>query len=95
MHLVRFDCRQSLQKRQLLPCLAGEEVVTILPNYDVALCEMSQPMGNLSDFDFDLKELLKECLSEEMKKKRDICYCSNPCAHIVSILRNQEITGYI
>lgn len=89
MRLVRFDCRQSLQKRHLLPCLAGEEIVTILPNYDVALCEMGRPIGNLSAFDFDLKKLLKACFSEEMRRKRDGCYCSSPCTHSVSILRDR------
>jgi len=88
MRLVRFSCRQSLLKRRLLQCMAGEAIVTILPNYDVALCEMTHPIENLMAFGFDLKELLKRCLTAKMRKKRDACYCSNPCTHSISILQS-------
>lgn len=93
MRLVRFSCRQSLVKGRLLHCLAGEAIVTILPNYDVALCEMTHPIGNLVTFGFDLKKLLQECFTAEMRLKRDTCYCSNPCAHSISLLHDRENVG--
>lgn len=86
LRLIRFSCQQSLQKKRLLPCAAGDSIVTILPNYDVSLCEMTQPIGNLADFDYDLLQLMTECFGSRLKNIREACFCANPCAHSPNIL---------
>jgi len=84
--LMHFNCQQSLHRERLLHCTAGESIVTILENCDVALCEMTYPIGNLAEFDFDLKHLLEERFKPDVKAVRDICYCPNSCYTSSSIL---------
>lgn len=49
-------------------CAAGQEIAVIYPNGDVALCELLAPVGNLKDYNFDLKKVLASPAAQEQLK---------------------------
>lgn len=88
-----LGCRQLLERRPLLRCNAGDGIVTVYPNYDVAICDMTSPIGNLADFDFDLGRLLRARLTAAMKASRQRCYCTNPC-NIFASIRERSVVAF-
>lgn len=84
--LIHVNCQQVFRKKRLLPCTAGESIAVILENCDVSICEMTHPVGNLAEFDFDLRRLLEERFRHNVKMLRDTCCCPNSCNTSSSIL---------
>ena len=84
--LNRLGCQQVLQQKPLIRCTAGKSFITIFQNYDVAICEMTKPIGNLAEFDFDLQRLLEERFDNRIKQFTSTCYCTNPCNICSSVL---------
>jgi hypothetical protein len=84
--LTQINCQQAVLGRRLLPCTTGESIAVIRENYDVSICEMTHPIGNLADFGFDLRRLLYERFDRKLRQARDVCYCSNSCNNSSSIL---------
>ncbi len=78
------------QKKQVIPCLAGDLNVVIDPHGNVRLCEMLNSFGNLRDFDLDFKKLWKSEKLNTMRKsiKAGKCFCYHPCYQYVNILFN-------
>ena len=81
------------QKKQLIPCYAGNISAVIDVQGNVYPCELYKKMGNLNDFDFNFKDLW---FSENAKKvkeeiKNKCCYCSHSCFQFVNILFNPKL----
>ncbi|MBU2560046.1 radical SAM protein [archaeon] len=84
---------QQKQKR-LIPCYGGALNIVLSENGDVYPCELSiQKMGNIRDFDFDIKKLLnsKEAKSIARDIKKGDCYCSHECYFMTNILFNPKM----
>ena len=70
--------------KYIYPCKAGKKLIVISETGIVKPCELlDKTIGDLRDFDFDLKKLMK---NEEQKKIHDWivktkCKCSFECAH--------------
>lgn len=72
-------------------CLAGNTIGVIEPDGNVRLCESTETVGNLRDFNYDFRRLW---FSEEARKRRiEIrkCSCIHPCFLVHRIVYNPRI----
>jgi len=89
------------KNKYITPCYAGSLLAIMREDGDIYPCEMlDTKMGNLKDFDFNLKRLWFSKLAEQTRKKikKDKCFCTFECAmtlntlfnprHLFSILKN-------
>lgn len=89
------------QKKYLTPCYAGDLLAILRENGDIYPCEMLDlKMGNLRDFDFNLRKLWFSKNGREVRKiiKKTKCFCTYECAmslntlfnprHLLTILKN-------
>jgi len=62
-------------------CLAGQTSLVIYPKGDVSVCELLPSIGNLRDYDFDMKKLINsDKWKEKLKMIKDIkCSCTHDC----------------
>lgn len=76
------------EKKQILPCLAGQSHLVIFPNGDVHPCELLPPVGNIRTS--SLSEILKsEILKRSIIKIHSgACYCTHECNMLDNILLN-------
>lgn len=77
--LMDLAVRQIKAGRPAIGCTSGDSFACVFPNLDVAICEMTRPIGNLADFDHDLPSLLRERFTPDLRRLRDGCYCTNAC----------------
>jgi len=77
--ILRFSIDSMIKKKSLFPCRAGHDIGVIYPNGDVAFCEMTKPVGNLKERNFDFKKIwCSEDANKRRLQTRD-CYCSHTC----------------
>ena len=98
-HELKRTCREHVlfaikNGRNAVPCVAGRKIVVINENCDMYPCEiLGKSMGNVKDFDYDIKKLLK---SEASKSVLDFirkggCSCTFECAIQNSIVANRKM----
>jgi hypothetical protein len=63
----------------------------LLPNGDVARCEMLQSFANLKDYDWDLKKLVLSELFQRYLKETRGCWCLHDCAIGLAIMYSQNL----
>jgi MoaA/NifB/PqqE/SkfB family radical SAM enzyme len=72
-----------VEKRQIIPCMAGIASAQIAPNGDVwTCCIRAEPMGNLRDFNYDFAATWSTPKADELRRsiKAGECYC--PLANV-------------
>jgi MoaA/NifB/PqqE/SkfB family radical SAM enzyme len=79
IRLINISVRACILKKKVIDCKAGESMVSVFQDGNVSICEMVRPMGNLAEFDFNLKDLLVSGFTEDLKKLRNSCYCTTSC----------------
>lgn len=79
IRLINISVRACTLKKQVIDCKAGEAMVSVFQDGNVSICEMIRPIGNLAEFDFNLKDLLMSRFTEDLKKYRNSCYCTASC----------------
>lgn len=80
-----------LEKRYVTSCYAGNLLAILRENGDIYPCEMlNLKMGNLKDFNFNLKKLWYSKPAEEVrgKIKKMKCFCTYECAMTLNTLFN-------
>jgi len=78
-----------LNRRQLpFKCQAGKIISVLEPNGDLRLCELTDPVGNVRDSNYDLKKILFSRKAKEMRKKITDCACTHACFLSPSIKMN-------
>jgi radical SAM protein with 4Fe4S-binding SPASM domain len=73
------------------PCVAGRKIIVIGETGDVLPCEiLGRSMGNVRDFDYDLKRLLASAENNELRKwiVESKCKCSFECALAANVAWN-------
>ncbi len=75
------------------PCFSGLADLVLLPNGDVARCEMLASFAHLKDYQWDLKKLLSsESFQSHLKETRG-CWCIHDCAIGLSIMYTPNLLG--
>jgi MoaA/NifB/PqqE/SkfB family radical SAM enzyme len=70
--------RTLIEKRQVIPCLAGVASAQIAPNGDVwTCCIRAEPVGNLREYGYDFKATWNTIKANELRRsiKAGECYC--------------------
>ena len=70
--------RTLVEKRQIIPCLAGVASAQIAPNGDVwTCCIRAESVGNLRDYDYDFHKTWSTAKADELRRsiKAGECYC--------------------
>ncbi|MEE2699410.1 MAG: radical SAM protein [Pseudomonadota bacterium] len=73
------------------PCVAGRKIIVIGETGEVLPCEiLGKSMGNLRDYDYDLKRLLASVENDELRKwiVESKCKCSFECALTANVAWN-------
>lgn len=85
-------CMEVLEKKKkVVNCFAGTIDSVIYANGDVAFCELTKPVGNLRDFDFDLQKLWCSKNAEAMRPKVERCFCIHGCNISTSLMFQKDI----
>jgi radical SAM protein with 4Fe4S-binding SPASM domain len=71
-------------------CLAGKVVIVLEPNGEIKLCELLESVGNLRDYNYNFKSILKtkEAKNQIQMIKKTRCSCT----HCVFLLNSLEHT---
>lgn len=82
--------RTFKEKKQIIPCLAGNNTVVIGETGKVYLCELLPEVGNLRDSNYNFKSIFYSKKAEKQKKfiKDKKCYCTHCIFLTRSILFN-------
>jgi len=90
LKLLKYYC--SNQKKQVIPCYSLWSYIAIDPYGNVYPCNgFDVKLGNLKDYQFNLKRLLNNPTSREIYKKIKDGFCPNcwtPCSAYLGILHN-------
>jgi len=88
--LIDLSLRMLREQRKCVSCYAGSIDGVIYANGDVALCELTRPVGNLHDFDMDIEKLWRSTGADEMRKKIRACFCIHGCNLVTGLLFRPE-----
>jgi MoaA/NifB/PqqE/SkfB family radical SAM enzyme len=93
LNLQKLDVtvRTLREKKRVIPCYAGSLDGVIYPNGDVAMCETSQPFGNLRDTDYNLHSLWNSEAAAKMREKITGCACIHACNLITSLQKRSDL----
>ena len=72
-------------------CRMGFDDLVILPDGQIARCEMLKAAANLKDFDFDLAALLRSPAWRSYLKATSGCWCTHDCGVGVSIMKEPQL----
>lgn len=92
----RLIYETMLQERRVLPCYAGRLNIVLTERGDVYPCELlEKKMGNVRDYNYDMRRLLQSAESKMVIDKIDKnnCYCSHECYFTTNILFNPRMYG--
>ena len=76
---ILYQIQILKEQKKLVNCLAGNYTGVIYANGDVALCEMTKPVGNVKKANYDFQKVWFS--REAEKKRREIrdCFCTHGC----------------
>lgn len=94
--------RTLRENRAVLPCQAGRKFLVLDSNGDVLPCEMKEitdaviggsVLGNLRDYRYDLKQLLRSPATRAMidRIQANGCFCTYECASNANIVYNPRV----
>ncbi len=73
--------RTEIEKKQLYPCIAGEEFIVLQYDGTLGVCEILDPVVNIRDFNMDFNQIKNSTeWNNAIKYVKDgKCYCSHSC----------------
>ncbi len=87
----RLIHRTMEEEKRLIPCYAGRLNLVLTETGAVYPCEiLSKSLGNVRDFGWDIRRVLKSADAEEIIRsiKDGRCYCTHECYFMTNILFN-------
>lgn len=88
---IRLSLKMMKEKKSQLPCFAGRLDAVLYSNGDLALCELTKPVGNLKDYEYDMAALWKSETAENMRKHIRRCFCIHGCNLATSMMFNPSL----
>lgn len=83
---IRLSLKMMKEKVKQLPCYAAKIDGVLYANGDVALCELTKPIGNIKDFNYDFAEIWQSEEANRYRKKIRNCFCIHGCNMTTSIM---------
>jgi MoaA/NifB/PqqE/SkfB family radical SAM enzyme len=84
-----------VNKRRPFLCPAGDSIGVIYPSGEVALCELTKPIGDLADVDYDFHAVWTSERAQAMRARIRRCFCTHGCFQSVAMMREPQIYGLI
>lgn len=88
--LPEIVVKTAQEKKQIFPCLAGQSLMVIYDNGDLAPCELLETIGNIRDFDYDIFKAFNSAKGQlslaAIKQKK--CYCTWENMALVNCLKS-------
>ena len=84
---------EVLKKRRPFHCPAGKSIGVIYSSGEVALCELTQSIGNLNDNNFDFPALWNSNRANGMRSSIQRCYCPHGCFQSVAMMGEWRTYG--
>ena len=80
------------KKTQVIACQSPDRNLVLTPYGDIGFCELREWIGNLRDFDYNIKRLLGSEKALTLRKSifNKECYCFHPCYQTVNILFSKK-----
>ena len=80
------------KKTQVIACQSPDRNLVLTPYGDIGFCELREWIGNLRDFDYNIKRLLGSGKAQTLRKSifNKECYCFHPCYQTVNILFSKK-----
>ena len=88
---IRLSLKMMEEKKKQLPCYAGKIDGVLYANGDVALCELTHPIGNIKHFDYDFQRLWNSDKAVTMRTKIQKCFCIHGCNLTTSMMFHPRI----
>jgi MoaA/NifB/PqqE/SkfB family radical SAM enzyme len=82
-----------VRRRRPFRCPAGRQVGVLYPDGDVAMCELSRPIGNLDAVGYDLHALWNSETAQAMRARLARCFCTHGCFQTVAMAREPAMVG--
>lgn len=76
---IRISLDIMRLKKKRFGCYAGIIDSVLYANGDVALCELTKPIGNLHDYEFDFSKVWNSSAANTVRSKIDKCFCIHGC----------------
>jgi len=83
---IDLSLRMLREQKKCIACYAGSIDGVVYANGDVALCELTRPVGNLRDFDMDLEALWHSAEADAMREQIRTCFCIHGCNLVTGLL---------
>jgi MoaA/NifB/PqqE/SkfB family radical SAM enzyme len=82
--IMKYDyiARFLQERKMIVPCTAGKFNAVLYRNGDAFPCELlNRKIGNVRDFDYDVKKLLNSAEAERIRQyiKASMCACTHEC----------------
>ena len=87
---IELSLRMLREQKKCIACYAGSIDAVVYANGDVALCELTKPVGNLYDVDMDVETLWHSAEADAMRKKIRSCFCIHGCNLVTGLLFRPE-----
>ncbi len=87
-----IECKAKILKggKKIMRCLAGNVIGVVYSNGDIALCEMTKPVGNIKD---GFMNAWKSAEAEKRREEIKDCFCTHGCFLIPSMMYNPLLFG--
>ena len=76
-------------------CRSGRSELIIMPNGEVAKCEMLKGFANLKDFNWNLPELLSSKVCRDFFEASSKCFCTHECSVALNIMYDSSLLGLL
>jgi len=90
---LKVSIESMLKRKRIHPCYAGNSIGVIYANGNVSLCEVTRPIGNLKEMNFDFGKIWHSREANKRRNQINSCFCSNTCYLFASRRRNKLIEG--
>jgi len=87
---IDLSLRMLREQKKCIACYAGSIDGVVYANGDVALCELTKPVGNLRDYGMDIETLWRSTGADEMRGKIRSCFCIHGCNLVTGLLFRPE-----
>ncbi|MGV8048741.1 MAG: radical SAM/SPASM domain-containing protein [Anaerolineaceae bacterium] len=88
---IELSLQMMKTRKKQLPCYAGKLDGVIYANGEMALCELSKPIGNIRDHHYNIASLWSSKESQNVRQGIRNCFCIHGCNLATSMMFDPEI----
>lgn len=88
---MRISLKMMSERKRQLPCHAGRVDGILYADGNVALCELTRPVGNLRDYGLDFTSLWQSAAAGRLRNGIRNCFCIHGCNLITSMMYLPEV----